>query len=259
MTIFSKCSTTATPSGTKSEWWEFFWSPEKLPGNVATLKKHLTHYYPVDQSGASPFGPLFTTRTTSRGATLWSNHTFSVAWLSTGLTTGQYVVVLSLEVKRLNGKVVFSIPSPNSDFSVYVEDFQKTYTMDFFNKHCTHAVITALINEVPAQAPAQVPAQVPAQAPVQAPVKDQWPTLPGTTKTPAPAPAKVSAKTLVSDTLEEWLANNRLSNLGTALTKLGATVPVDLLDIDEDDVASLNLKSLEKKRLFAALSKLQDE
>lgn len=112
-------------------------------------------------------------------------------------------------------------------------------------------------------------------APVLAPANEQWPTLPGTTKAPAKAPtkapapahakvsapahAKAPAPVPAQDTLEEWLANIRLSNLCSALNDLGATVPVDLLDIDEDDVASLNLKSLEKKRLFAALSKLQDE
>jgi len=45
----------------------------------------------------------------------------------------------------------------------------------------------------------------------------------------------------------------RLSALAPALDELGAVHPVDLLDLDPDDVASLGLKKLELKRWYQAL------
>ena len=49
-------------------------------------------------------------------------------------------------------------------------------------------------------------------------------------------------------TLSYWLEHWRLSALAERLGALGAVHPVDLLDLDEEDVASFGLKKLEAKR-----------
>jgi hypothetical protein len=49
----------------------------------------------------------------------------------------------------------------------------------------------------------------------------------------------------------------RLSALHEKLSDLGAVHPIDLLDLDSDDVASLELKKLELKRWSSAMDELR--
>jgi len=49
----------------------------------------------------------------------------------------------------------------------------------------------------------------------------------------------------------------RLASLLEKLTDLGAVTPIDLLDLDDEDVESLGLKKLELKRWSAAMEDLK--
>ena len=51
----------------------------------------------------------------------------------------------------------------------------------------------------------------------------------------------------------------RLGNLHAPLVDLGAQLPLDLLDLDDDDVAALGLKKLELKRWTAAMEELRGD
>ena len=57
--------------------------------------------------------------------------------------------------------------------------------------------------------------------------------------------------------LENWLKNIRLSKILKNLVELGAEDVEDVVDLDDEDIASLQLKKLETKRFQRAITKLK--
>jgi hypothetical protein len=61
----------------------------------------------------------------------------------------------------------------------------------------------------------------------------------------------------VADALAPFLVKHRLAGAATALRELGAESPADLLDLEEADIAGLELKKLERTRFERALDGLR--
>ena len=59
------------------------------------------------------------------------------------------------------------------------------------------------------------------------------------------------------DALSAFLAKHNFASLSEPLRKLGAEVPADLLELEEDDVASLELKKLQLKKWDRAIASLK--
>ena len=57
--------------------------------------------------------------------------------------------------------------------------------------------------------------------------------------------------------LEIWLKEKRLSRIFASLVDLGAEDTTDLLDLDDEDIAGLQLKKLEMKRFRRAIDELK--
>ena len=54
-----------------------------------------------------------------------------------------------------------------------------------------------------------------------------------------------------------FLAQHKLTGLAAPLSELGVEAPADLLDLDEDDVASLGLKKVQVKKWARAIASLK--
>ena len=78
----------------------------------------------------------------------------------------------------------------------------------------------------------------------------------GAAAAPSP-PTAASSDGSGEDALSAFLAKDSLAHLVVPLRDLGARVPADLLDLDEDDVVSLGLKKLELKRWTRAIAMLK--
>jgi hypothetical protein len=61
-----------------------------------------------------------------------------------------------------------------------------------------------------------------------------------------------------SSDLATWLAHWRLSSLLPALEEFGASHPIDLLDLEQEDVASLSMRKLELKRWGKGMEDLKE-
>ncbi len=60
--------------------------------------------------------------------------------------------------------------------------------------------------------------------------------------------------------LDNWVAENRLpAQLVQALVELGAEGVEDLVDLDDEDIASLNLKKLQVRRFTRAINALREQ
>ena len=57
--------------------------------------------------------------------------------------------------------------------------------------------------------------------------------------------------------LKNWLENIRLSKIFDALVELGAEEVEDLVDLDEEDITSLQLRKLEDKRFRRGIESLK--
>ena len=72
----------------------------------------------------------------------------------------------------------------------------------------------------------------------------------------AAAPALLAAATSDGsevDVLSAFLLKHGLTSIAAPLSELGVEVPADLLDLDEDDVASLKLKKVQAKKWSRAI------
>jgi hypothetical protein len=78
----------------------------------------------------------------------------------------------------------------------------------------------------------------------------------GAAAAPAP-PTAASSDGSGEDALSAFLAKHGLAGLAASLSELGVEAPADLLDLDEDDVASLGLKKVQVKKWARAIASLK--
>ena len=78
----------------------------------------------------------------------------------------------------------------------------------------------------------------------------------GAAATPVP-PTAASSDGSGQDALSAFLAKHGLAGLAAPLSELGVEAPADLLDLDEDDMASLGLKKVQVKKWARAIAALK--
>ena len=73
---------------------------------------------------------------------------------------------------------------------------------------------------------------------------------------PPPPPTAGSSDGGGEDALSAFLAQHSLAGLAAPLSELGVEAPADLLELDEEDVASLKLKKVQTKKWARAIASL---